>query len=78
MNRTTGGSVQSMVMNECGARFAVSPSGASVETQAIGRGTTTEASRRQNAPVVMDSGEYSTRMTARQAVAPAAVTPGPR
>lgn len=46
VNWTIGGSVLAMLKKECGARFSVSPSGVTVETQAIGRGTTTEVSSR--------------------------------
>ncbi len=39
LNNTTGGRPLATVKNECGARLPL-PSGLSVETQAIGRGTT--------------------------------------
>lgn len=41
VNWTIGGSVQATVKKECGARFAMVPSAARVDTQAMGRGTTT-------------------------------------
>ena len=45
VNCTIGGSAQETVKNECGARLST-PAAERVETQAIGRGTTTELSRR--------------------------------
>jgi hypothetical protein len=42
VNCTIGGSVLAMLKKEWGARFSVLPSGVIVETQAIGRGTTTD------------------------------------
>lgn len=44
VNATIGGSALATVKKECGARLP-SPSAESVETQAIGRGTTIEVSR---------------------------------
>ncbi|GAA1532520.1 hypothetical protein GCM10009741_38580 [Kribbella lupini] len=41
VNCTIGGRTQDTVKNECGARFST-PSAETDETQAIGRGTTTE------------------------------------
>ncbi len=46
VNWTTGGWVQETVKNECGARFGRKRSGLTVDTQAIGRGTTTAVSSR--------------------------------
>jgi hypothetical protein len=43
VNWTMGGSTQETVKNECGARLST-PSAERVETQAIGRGTTTAVS----------------------------------
>jgi hypothetical protein len=40
VNCTTGGSTELMVKNECGARLST-PSADRVDTQAIGRGSTT-------------------------------------
>jgi hypothetical protein len=45
VNCTTGGSTHATVKNECGARLST-PSTEIVDTQAIGRGTTTEFSSR--------------------------------
>ncbi len=45
VNCTIGGSAQETVKNECGARLST-PAAERVETQAIGRGTTTELSSR--------------------------------
>ena len=45
VNCTIPGSAHATVKNECGARLST-PSAEVVETQAIGRGTTTELSRR--------------------------------
>ena len=45
VNWTTAGSAQATVKNECGARLST-PSADLVDTQAIGRGTTTELSNR--------------------------------
>ena len=41
VNCTIGGSTEETVKKECGARLSIPP-GERVETQAIGRGTTTE------------------------------------
>ncbi len=46
VNCTTGGLTQAIVKKEWGARLAVSPSGVTVETHAMGRGTTTAVSSR--------------------------------
>ena len=43
-NSTVGGRLLATVKNECGARLP-RPSALSVETQAIGRGTTSDVSR---------------------------------
>ena len=45
LNRTTGGRPLATVKNECGARLPW-PSASTVETQAIGRGTTRPVSSR--------------------------------
>ena len=45
VNCTTGGWAEETVKKECGARLSI-PSADLVETQAIGRGTTTELSSR--------------------------------
>ena len=43
VNWTIGGSTHETVKNECGARLST-PAAERVDTQAIGRGTTTEVS----------------------------------
>ena len=45
VNWTIGGSVQATVKNECGAKLST-PASDTVETHAMGRGTTTAVSRR--------------------------------
>jgi hypothetical protein len=45
VNCTMGGFVDATVKNECGARLST-PSGETLETQAMGRGTTTAVSSR--------------------------------
>ena len=43
VKETTGGLTDAMVKKECGARFST-PSADTVDTHAMGRGTTTEVS----------------------------------